>query len=461
MSQRSLFPFLVLVFAFVSGCPTVSAQEEKSPKKVEKEEKEESADVESLKNELERLRKRVEGLEKSKKDGDIDAKKADKDPKANDKDPKANDKDPKANEKDSKKAAAAKQDPFNKYSGEPGNTVETGPAETTLQSIFLKNAKKLKIYGQARVRGEIKDNNTDIDSSLSDRDEFALLRVRLGFQFTVREDLTVVAEFQDSRQFGGESTPASTGRELESTDISLGFIEAHDLLVDGLNVRLGRQILNFGDERLVGAFEYNNFANRFDALSVIYRISDKKYDVIPTDTSADKLRIHSFLAIVDETNLNNDDAVFGGVYVTVDDWIPAGLMEAYYFLLNDSDNRAFTGENGRTGNLTVHTVGTRGKFWIEPFIVIFEGAYQFGEFADDDIKAYAVSANLIYKAFKLPWQPRFALTYNYASGDDDPTDGDRKTFNNLFPTNHLFYGVTDFLLAELRKYAVSGSILSH
>lgn len=432
MSQRSLFPFLVLIFAFVSGCPIASAQEAKTPEKVEKTEKVETADVETLKKELDRLRKRVEGLEASKSEPKTEP-----------------ETDPKTVKKDSGDTKKAKDEkptedkPANKYSGELGNTVETGPAENTLQSILLKNAKKLTINGQVRVRGEIKDNNTDLDSSLSDRDEFALLRVRLGFQFKVREDLTVVAEFQDARQFGGESTPASTGRELESTDISLGFIEAHDLFVDGLNFRIGRQILNFGDERLVGAFEYNNFANRFDAISAIYRISNKKYDVIPTDTSADKLRIHSFLAIVEETNLNNDDAIFGGVYVTVDDWIPAGLIEAYYFLLNDSDNRAFTGENGRTGNLTIHTVGTRGKFWIEPFILLFEGAYQFGEFADDDIQAFAFSGNLIYKAFTLPWAPRFALTYNYASGDDDPTDGDRKTFNNLFPTNHLFYGNVD------------------
>lgn len=432
MQQIRFLPFLVLCFAFVSSCPTVSAQEEKSPKKVKKEE---SSDVDALKKELDRLRKRVEGLEKSKKD--------DATPKE---DPKEEKKDPKEVEgkepEDRKEPPKKKENPLDKYSDEPGNTVETGPKENTLQSIILRKSKDLTIFGQARVRGEIRDNS-DFDSSLSDRDEFALLRLRLGFQFKVREDLTVVAEFQDSRQFGGETMPASTARELETTDISLGFIEAHDVLIDGLNFRLGRQILSFGDERLVGAFDYNNFSNRFDALSVIYRISNTKYDVIPADTGADKLRIHSFLAVVDETNLNTDDAIFAGVYVTVDDWIPAGLVDAYYFLLNDSDNRAFTGENGRTGNLQIHTVGGRGKFWIEPFIVVFEGAYQFGEFADDDVSAFAISANLVYKAFTLPWTPRFVLTYNYATGDDDPTDGDRGTFNNLFPTNHKFYGATD------------------
>lgn len=417
-------------------CPNAAqAQEAKSPKALEKPSTKEKSpsELEALKKEIERLRKRVEGLEES-KDGTAKGAKGAKVDTPKEEEGKA------PEEKEPKKET--KKD-LDRYSGELGNSVETGPKENSLESIILSRSKDLTIFGQIRTRGEVKDNNTDFDSGLSDRDEFALLRLRLGFQFKVRENLTVVAEFQDSRQFGSQATAASTARELETTDISLGFLEAHDVLIDGLNFRIGRQILSFGDERLVGAFDYNNFSNRFDALSMIYRISNTKHDVIPADTGADKLRIHSFLAVVDETNLNNDDALFAGVYVTVDDWIPAGLVDVYYFLLNDTDNSSFVGENGRRGNFRVNTFGARAKFWIEPFILVVEGAYQDGDFAEDDIRAFAVSANLVYKAFTLPWTPRFVLTYNYASGDDDPTDGDRNTFNNLFPTNHKFYGAND------------------
>ena len=43
----------------------------------------------------------------------------------------------------------------------------------------------------------------------------------------------------------------------------------------------------------------------------------------------------------------------------------------------------------------------------------------------------------------MPWLPRVGLQYSYGSGDDNPLDGDIETFQNLFPTNHKFYGQMD------------------
>ena len=40
-------------------------------------------------------------------------------------------------------------------------------------------------------------------------------------------------------------------------------------------------------------------------------------------------------------------------------------------------------------------------------------------------------------------KPWFRVGVNYASGDDDPTDGDHHTFFNMLPTNHLYYGFAD------------------
>ena len=41
--------------------------------------------------------------------------------------------------------------------------------------------------------------------------------------------------------------------------------------------------------------------------------------------------------------------------------------------------------------------------------------------------------------------PRIGIEYAYASGDGNPTDGKHETFENLFPTNHKFYGYMDFV----------------
>lgn len=39
--------------------------------------------------------------------------------------------------------------------------------------------------------------------------------------------------------------------------------------------------------------------------------------------------------------------------------------------------------------------------------------------------------------------PRVGVSYDYGSGDNNPADGDIETFQNLFPTNHKFYGQMD------------------
>jgi hypothetical protein len=72
----------------------------------------------------------------------------------------------------------------------------------------------------------------------------------------------------------------------------------------------------------------------------------------------------------------------------------------------------------------------------------FEGAFQTGEVLGRDLTAFAVHGGLGY-TFDVAWKPRLGVEYNYGSGDDDPLDGDIETFQNLFPTNHKFYGQMD------------------
>src|SRR5205085_748066 len=60
-------------------------------------------------------------------------------------------------------------------------------------------------------------------------------------------------------------------------------------------------------------------------------------------------------------------------------------------------------------------------------------------------RAYAIILNGGY-TFADAWgTPRVALEYAHASGDSNPADNKHETFENLFPTNHKFYGYMDFV----------------
>ena len=90
-----------------------------------------------------------------------------------------------------------------------------------------------------------------------------------------------------------------------------------------------------------------------------------------------------------------------------------------------------------------------------------ETAKQFGNFKDQDVDAMMAVGILGY-TFQKPWQPRVAFEYDYSSGDSDPTDGKMTTFDNLYPTNHLFYGYIDFIsLQNLNDYRFQVSAKPH
>ena len=81
-----------------------------------------------------------------------------------------------------------------------------------------------------------------------------------------------------------------------------------------------------------------------------------------------------------------------------------------------------------------------------------EAAKQFGNSGRLDVDAQ-MAVGIIGYTFPVGWKPRASFEFDYASGDNDSSDGDRETFDNLHPTNHLFYGYMDFVsLQNINNY---------
>jgi len=73
-----------------------------------------------------------------------------------------------------------------------------------------------------------------------------------------------------------------------------------------------------------------------------------------------------------------------------------------------------------------------------------EHAWQLGGRGPDGHRAAMLIASGGY-AWPGRWQPRLQLEYDFASGDNNPADGDSRELNNLFPTNHIYYGYADLV----------------
>jgi hypothetical protein len=119
----------------------------------------------------------------------------------------------------------------------------------------------------------------------------------------------------------------------------------------------------------------------------------------------------------------------------------AGIIEPYEFVRT---GRNLKTEAGALGNLTSTTTGIRlaGKF--SPHTDYnSEIAVQRGSVGSDTISAWAGHwvAGRTIAAGRASY--RVFGEYNYASGDQTPGDGKRRTFDQLYPTGHDKYGLAD------------------
>ncbi|HSS99366.1 MAG TPA: alginate export family protein, partial [Terriglobales bacterium] len=74
----------------------------------------------------------------------------------------------------------------------------------------------------------------------------------------------------------------------------------------------------------------------------------------------------------------------------------------------------------------------------------------------ENISAWASHWALGYTVPKARFAPRFFAEYNYASGDKNPTDNSKGTFDQLYPSGHDKYGLTDQFGWENISYIRTG-----
>jgi hypothetical protein len=245
---------------------------------------------------------------------------------------------------------------------------------------------------------------------------------------------------------GGDGGPEQDGPvDLHQAYFTLGNHKEFPV-----SLKVGRQELSYGDERLVGAFAWNNIGRVFDAVKV--RAQTPWF-------AAEAFTSKLVLPVDNHFNVWNDYNLFSGLYLT-SKLVPKNTTELYFFARNDSVGSSFADPNAVLPFQTaapaardIYTVGARFKSnpgELGNFDYTVEGAYQFGNWkaatnsARLDQQAFAVMANGGYTFADAFGTPRVGLEYNFASGDSDPTDGKHETFDNLYPTNHKFYGYMDF-----------------
>ena len=283
-----------------------------------------------------------------------------------------------------------------------------------------------------RVRGEFRERVEGFDGAgfVADRqDLYYLSRVRLNATVTPTRLLSFQMQAQDARV--ARKTIGSTGSPFKAPfDLRLAFADVGDAKTPAV-VRVGRQELAFGDQRLVGHVSWLNAARSFDGVKVTIRTPAFSVDTFGTSV------VRILDGAFDRSGSGNR---FAGAYGSTTKLIPLGMVEPYLFWRRDVTLRS---EAGTFGDLHQTTLGVRlaGQMpWRLDYGV--EMAMQRGSLSTDDVEAWAGHWQL---RESLPGNAAVRLVgeYNYASGDANPTDGVRGTFDQLYPTPHDKYGLAD------------------
>ena len=234
------------------------------------------------------------------------------------------------------------------------------------------------------------------------------------------------------------------GIDVDDADVNQGFLEVatRPLAPNAppvLALRVGRQELQFGAGRQISVREGPNVRVGFDGVFGVYR---------PTGNR--NLRVDAFVSRPAQTKPRSfDDGTdrnqsLSGVYATTG-MGGARTLDAYYINKTRRNSIYVQGKGAENR----HTVGFRlaearspknKKAWdydLEP-------SFQFGRFAESDIKAWSVSFAGGYTFRNNPQHLRLGLLSGFDSGDRDPNDRKLQTFEPPAPSGRYFGQIPSF-----------------
>jgi Alginate export len=308
--------------------------------------------------------------------------------------------------------------------------------------------------GEFRARYNYEENSRLLNTgpiALRGRDNtYDLYRLRAYGDLMITNRFRVFVEAISATS--PDATLVPQGIDVNKADLQNAFVDVATIDVDNSPVwlRVGRQELCYGSQRLVSALDWANTRRTFQGVKAFWQSEHWAVDAflvqpIPVAPNVVGVRNQNLFDSVD----NNQ--VFAGLWTT---YRPNKNQAIDFYDLYLDNTNAATFQTLGPGNRTVartkpgaNSFNTIGSRWVgddNGWLWDVEGMLQFGGFYDSDMFAGAFTAGGGYQ-WKEAWgTPMAWLYYDYASGTGTPgQDGPRNTFNQLFPFGHYYFGFID------------------
>jgi hypothetical protein len=328
----------------------------------------------------------------------------------------------------------------------------------------------ITIGGDLRFRGEYYNRRTFSSDESTDYEDRWLYRVRVNLGVDVDEYTKAFIQVMQAGTFGTDlsegSVPGAFGADPTNPNFSTGatgngggsvtdelhvrqaFLDFNDIFGSGWDLRGGRQVLEFGDGRILGENDWEQFPNVFDGAKL-----STQFDELAVDVFAVKL-YDDFNA--DPTNESTADVNLYGGYLA---WAGDVLEADGYVLAFDQGGSSAGGTFGPAGNQLRWTVGTRLAGDYDFLDWGFEIAAQQNERTTESRHvrfgdAYGIHGEVgLSLAEQMEFSPRVYASYDRGSDD----------WQNIAPNFHPFAGVMDIVKnwENLIDYAVGLDLQIH
>jgi hypothetical protein len=252
-------------------------------------------------------------------------------------------------------------------------------------------------------------------------------RYMLGFDIHYGEHFRTFVELKsglNSFRYGGPRPIDEKKLDFQAAFLQLGTAQSENFI----QLRIGRQQLEYGSGRLIDVREGPNVRLSFDGFMVKTKIHQWLVDGFAMRPDLDNPGFFD--------NAPNHAVGFWGVYATRP-LRHRNSLEVYYLGL---DRKQASFQRGIAQEVR-HSLGARFSRPIATEKAGWdfddEALWQFGTFGSANIEAWTVATETGYRVPTIPLKPRFSAKADISSGDN-PNSKTLGTFNPLFPKGNYF-----------------------
>jgi hypothetical protein len=265
--------------------------------------------------------------------------------------------------------------------------------------------------------------------------DYTLERTRVYGDLWYKDVFRIFVEYYDAQITGEDLKPLPIDVNHSDFLNLFGELKIFEWDDTPAYVRVGRQEMYFGSQRLISPLDWANTRRTFQGVRTYWH--SEKLDL-------DAFWVQPVIVSPDHFDSPDDAQNFMGLWTT---YRPQKGQEVdLYYLYLDNTRPVNTGFDAKKGGFNVNTLGARyAGNYEKKLLWDFEGMYQFGDSANRETSAEAYTTALGYAFSDTPLAPQFWINWDFASGNDGPTDRTNETFNQLFPFGHFYFGFLDFV----------------